>query len=85
MTDFKERIAAERLREFIRREGLGGCKMLSIGDACECLLCAVDFLARSRSSESGTTPADDTSQVATDTGHIVSVVQSVYQAQGNEL
>jgi hypothetical protein len=41
-------------------------------------------LAAPRSSESGTTPANDTSQVSTDTGHIVSVVQSVYQQQRGE-
>lgn len=35
---------ATRLKEFIRRIAPGGCRMFSQGDACECLLCAVDRL-----------------------------------------
>ena len=32
----------ERLREFIREHKKGGCKVLSLGDACMCPLCDLD-------------------------------------------
>lgn len=35
---------AERLRAFIREVRPGGCKMLTSGDDCKCLLCDVDTL-----------------------------------------
>ncbi len=35
---------AARLKDFIRRVAPGGCRLLSKGNDCECLLCAVDRL-----------------------------------------
>jgi hypothetical protein len=35
---------AEKLRAAIREAYPGGCKMFSVGSACECLLCALDNL-----------------------------------------
>lgn len=45
--------AAEALRAFIRDHVSGGCKLMSLGDGCLCLLCAVDELA------AGTAPVYD--------------------------
>lgn len=36
--------AVLRLRAWIRGHMAGGCRMLSIGDACECPLCDLDRL-----------------------------------------
>ena len=33
-----------RLRGFIRGHVHGGCKILSVGDKCECPLCDLDFI-----------------------------------------
>ena len=40
------RTDAELLRLFIREYAPGGCKMLTLGDACACPLCQVDSLTR---------------------------------------
>jgi hypothetical protein len=42
-TDLRELI--ERLRIFVRSVQRGGCRMLSVGDACHCALCDVDRIA----------------------------------------
>ena len=35
-------VAQTRLREFIKAHSLGGCKMFSRGEECECPLCDLD-------------------------------------------
>lgn len=37
--------AITRLRAFVRGKKSGGCRVLSVGDACDCELCAIDRLA----------------------------------------
>ena len=34
---------AVRLKEFVQQHQPGQCKMLSKGDACDCLLCCIDY------------------------------------------
>ena len=54
MTD-ELRAAAERLKSMIRLEHPGQCKLLSIGDTCECPLCDVERLVAGLAEH----PADD--------------------------
>ncbi len=50
----REQKAIERLRTFARLRGIGGCRVISIGDACECVLCDLDAVAAALSAQ----PAD---------------------------
>jgi len=38
--------SGKRLKEFIRNNQPGQCRLFSVGEACECLLCDVDNLQR---------------------------------------
>jgi hypothetical protein len=38
------RVAASRLRALVRHTEPGGCRLVSRGSDCDCLLCAIDLL-----------------------------------------
>jgi len=52
----REQKAIERLRTFARLRGIGGCRVISIGDACECVLCDLDAVAAALSAPPASDP-----------------------------